>query len=313
MRATTAYVSVLALAIGAVSLEPASAQISARPVDAAASSPRQAISLSSERVTASSSSRASAAMPEKDSVANASVLGALLLCGGGPLPETLLDKFFELGQAQRGSLVIIPSASSFADGGDFSYTLDQWKQFPWANIRVLHARDRQEIEKNSDFVKPLEEATAVWISGGDQRRLAERYLGTPVETALKNVVTRGGIVGGTSAGSAIASRVMISGGRQQPVIADGLDLLPGAIIDQHFSQRKRYERLAYAVKQHPDRVGIGIDESTGLVVSKKQARVLGAGAVYVYPHPKAASEKYEPLRFESGSAFSFTEFPARKE
>ncbi len=75
---------------------------------------------------------------------------------------------------------------------------------------------------------------------------------------------------------------MISGGRQQPVIANGLDLLPGAIIDQHFSQRQRYERLASAVQQHPDRVGIGIDESTGLVVSQKRARVLGAGSVYVY-------------------------------
>lgn len=309
MRATTTFFSVLALATSLVFTEPASGQISAQPAssswEASTAEPRQIIPLSTER-------RATAVgKSEGDGDRAASVLGALLLCGGGPLPETLLDQFFQLGQAQRGTLVIIPSASSFADHGDLSYSLEQWSNFPWANIRVLHARNRQEIERNANFVKPLEDATAVWISGGDQRRLAERYLGTPVETALKDVVTRGGIVGGTSAGSAIASRVMISGGRRQPVIANGLDLLPGAIIDQHFSQRKRYERLAHAVKQHPDRVGIGIDESTGLVVSKKQARVLGAGAVYVYPHPNVASEKFEPLRFESGSAFSLTEFPAR--
>ncbi|MGN6547120.1 MAG: cyanophycinase [Aureliella sp.] len=315
MRATTAFASVLALAMGIVFSRPASGQISAHPassaVEPAAASPRTSITLSSSRVAAPSSPSQSPA--EQDPRSNASVLGALLLCGGGPMPEAVLDKFFEMGQAQRGSLVIIPSASTFADGGDFTFSLEQWKNFPWASVRVLHARDRKEVEKNAEFVKPLEEATAVWISGGDQRRLAERYLGTPVEAALKNVVTRGGIVGGTSAGSAIASRVMISGGRQQPVIANGLDLLPGAIIDQHFSQRKRYERLAYAVKQHPDRVGIGIDESTGLVVSKRQARVLGAGAVYVYPRPKVATEKYEPLRFESGSAFSLSELPTRKE
>lgn len=317
MRAAKAFVSVLALAMSALFFQPASGQISAQPVSASVDSPaidlRAAISIEAERARGSTSASPAVAGNGQDSASNKGVLGALLLCGGGPLPESLLDKFFELGQAQRGSLVIIPSASSFADGGDFSYTLDQWKSFPWANIRVLHARDRQEVERNADFAKPLEEATAVWISGGDQRRLAERYLGTPVEAALKKVVTRGGIVGGTSAGSAIASRVMISGGRQQPVIANGLDLLPGAIIDQHFSQRKRYERLASAVKQYPDRVGIGIDESTGLVVSKKEARVLGAGAVYVYPRSKVASEQYEPLRFESGSAFSLTEIPARKE
>jgi cyanophycinase len=320
MRAAKAFVSVLALAMSAFFFQPAAAQISLQPASSAADSPvtglRQTLTLpSGSAIKAPSTPNvlADQAGSETEGASNARVLGALLLCGGGPLPETLLDKFFELGQAQRGSLVIIPSASTFADGGDLSYTLEQWKSFPWANIRILHARSRQEVERNADFVKPLEEATAVWISGGDQRRLAERYLGTPVEAALKKVVTRGGIVGGTSAGSAIASRVMISGGRQHPVIAAGLDLLPGAIIDQHFSQRKRYERLASAVKQYPDRVGIGIDESTGLVVSKKEARVLGAGAVYVYPRPQVASEQYEPLRFESGSAFSLSEFPTRKE
>jgi len=313
MRATKAFLSVAALAMSVVLFQPARGQISAHPISSSADSPatasRQAITLRTEQAGKNISADTIAS---DESAPNASVLGALLLCGGGPLPEALLDKFFELGQAQRGSLVIIPSASTFADR-DFSYAAEQWKTFPWANIKVLHARSRQEVERNADFVKPLEEATAVWISGGDQRRLAERYLGTPVEAALKSVVTRGGIVGGTSAGSAIASRVMISGGRQQPVIANGLELLPGAIIDQHFSQRKRYERLASAVQQYPDRVGIGIDESTGLVVSRRQARVLGAGAVYVYPRPKAAAEKYEPLRFESGSAFSLAELPTRKD
>ena len=236
-----------------------------------------------------------------------SVLGALFLCGGGPLPETLTQTFFELGKAKEGSLVIIPSASSSADAGDFRSSLGQWEQFPWASVCVLHARDRKQVDSDVDFVKPLQQATAVWISGGDQRRLAERYLGTNVEAELQGVVKRGGIIGGTSAGSAIASRIMISGGRQQPVIANGLDLLPGAIIDQHFSQRRRYERLASAVQQHPDRVGIGIDESTGLVVSQKEARVLGAGSVYVYPRYERQSEKREPLRFDAGSAFELPE------
>ncbi len=244
---------------------------------------------------------------------NNSVLGALMLCGGGPLPHNLMETFFELGQAGQGSLVIIPSASSMADQGDFTWTLNQWQQFPWASVRVLHAQNREQIESDIDFVKPLQEATAVWISGGDQRRLAERYLGTPVERELKKVVNRGGIIGGTSAGSAIASRVMISGGREQPVIASGMDLLPGAIIDQHFSQRKRHVRLASAVQQHPDRVGIGIDESTGLVVSKKEARVLGMGSVYVYSQTETTTEAFEPLRFESGTAFSLPEYSVRQE
>lgn len=282
-------------------------------VGGAPSNERAAVQSTENRQANPFSQISTASAVQTRSETRKSVLGALLLCGGGPLPETLMQTFFELGQAKEGSLVIIPSASSSADLGDFRASLGQWERFPWASVQVLHARDRTQIDNDIDFAKPLQQATAVWISGGDQRRLAERYLGTTVESELQGVVKRGGIIGGTSAGSAIASRIMISGGRQQPVIANGLDLLPGAIIDQHFSQRRRYERLASAVQQHPDRVGIGIDESTGLVVSKKEARVLGAGSVYVYSRSAPASEKREPLRFQAGSAFLLPEIIDRRE
>ena len=207
--------------------------------------------------------------------------GALLLCGGGPLPTSVLELFFQYGRGEEGKLVIIPTASAFSDSGDFSRAIGSWADFNWGKVDILHASNREEASVE-DFASTLRDATAVWMSGGDQRRLAERYQGTAVETEIRNVMHRGGVVGGTSAGSAIASRVMISGGQKQPQIADGLDLLPNSIIDQHFSQRLRHERLASAVASHPERVGIGIDESTGLLVGKKRAQVVGDGAVYVY-------------------------------
>lgn len=312
MRAT----QFLASAVLALSACQISAVAQVQSIPATFASPSSSVSPASVQIQITTVSAKNAVVPASAerslpnlnaSDSNSGVLGALMLCGGGPLPPTLLETFFELGQASHGSLVIIPSASSTADSGDYEPMLLPWQRFPWASVKVLHANTRNEIE-NDDFIKPLQNATAVWISGGDQRRLAERYLGTTVEKELKKVVDRGGIIGGTSAGSAIASRVMISGGRQQPVIANGLDLLPGAIIDQHFSQRKRYERLASAVQQHPDRVGIGIDESTGLVVSQKRARVLGAGSVYVYKRDKESAADFEPLRFDSGSDFSLPEY-----
>ncbi len=207
--------------------------------------------------------------------------GALLLCGGGPLPTSVLELFFRYGKGEEGKLVIIPTASALSDSGDFSRAFGSWADFNWGKVDILHAKNRQEAEAE-DFASTLRDATAVWMSGGDQRRLAERYQGTAVETEIRNVMHRGGVVGGTSAGSAIASRVMISGGQKQPQIASGLDLLPNSIIDQHFSQRLRHDRLASAVASHPERVGIGIDESTGLLVGKKRAQVVGDGAVYVY-------------------------------
>ena len=230
--------------------------------------------------------------------------GALLLCGGGPLPASVLELFFQYGKGQEGKLVIIPTASALSDSGDFSRAFGSWADFNWGKVDILHAASRAEAEAE-EFASTLRDATAVWMSGGDQRRLAERYQGTAVETEIRNVMHRGGVVGGTSAGSAIASRVMISGGQKQPQIGSGLDLLPNSIIDQHFSQRLRHDRLASAVASHPERVGIGIDESTGLLVGKKRAQVVGDGAVYVYASyqkpAKPAAEKQDEVKAETES------------
>ncbi len=259
--------------------------------------------------------------------------GTLLLCGGGPLPEPVLELFHQNGQGERGRLVIIPTASRLSDNGDNSFALGTWASFKWASVEILHAFDRVQAEAE-EFAATLKNATAVWISGGDQQRLAQRYQGTAVEREIRNVMFRGGVVGGTSAGSAIASRVMISGGQTQPQLADGLDLLPNAIIDQHFSQRKRFARLASAVANHPDRVGIGIDESTALLVNHKRAQVVGNGSVYVYANSRpmkiiridesmperstvpiessdTASEaiSLQPFALSSGEAMESDEFP----
>jgi cyanophycinase len=238
--------------------------------------------------------------------------GALLLCGGGPLPASVLELFFQYGKGEEGKLVIIPTASALSDSGDFSRASGSWADFNWGKVDILHAANRGEAE-SEDFASTLKDATAVWMSGGDQCRLAERYQGTAVENEIRSVMHRGGVVGGTSAGSAIASRVMISGGQKQPRIANGLDLLPNSIIDQHFSQRLRHERLASAVASHPERVGIGIDESTGLLVGKKRAQVVGDGAVYVYANFQRPTkvrkirgeEAFEP---ESETTVSTAEF-----
>jgi cyanophycinase len=221
------------------------------------------------------------------------IQGALLLCGGGDLPSSILDFFHQRGEADSGRLVLIPSASVTSDSGDYSRWRSFWSRYPWAEVEVVHAQSRDEAE-NLQFAESLRRATAVWISGGDQTRLADRYLGTMVEEEIKNLLRRGGIVGGTSAGSAIATRVMISGGRDTAQLRDGLGLLRHAIVDQHFSQRSRMRRLATAIERHPDRLGIGIDEGTGLLIEPRGAKVMGMGTVHLVRYPdrhRAASEK----------------------
>jgi cyanophycinase len=215
-----------------------------------------------------------------------SLRGRILLCGGGVLPQQIRDVFHHEGQGQEGSLVLIPTASTLSDLGDFTHWVDYWRGFHWKSVEVVHAPNREAALNDARAVEQLRKASAVWISGGDQSRLAERYAGTPIESALLSVVSRGGIVGGTSAGAAIASSLMIAGGWAEPQMSNGFPMLPKAIVDQHFSQKKRFQRLAKAVQSNPDRTGIGIDEGTGVLLGGRKAKVVGDGSVYVYKSQK---------------------------
>ena len=206
--------------------------------------------------------------------------GCMLLCGGSLLPQTILEAFHERGGGVQGQLVIIPTASPRSDLGDFTIWKSMWNGQKWNSICVVHALDK-EAASNESLLDSIRSASAVWIAGGDQQRLVDRYLGTPVHTELQNVLNRGGIIGGTSAGAAIASRTMIAGGVTLPTLTEGWGLLPGTIIDQHFSHRGRFERLAHAVERFPDRVGIGIDEATGILLNREGMEVLGSGSVYL--------------------------------
>lgn len=208
--------------------------------------------------------------------------GTVLLCGGGGLPRHIREVFHEIAQGPQGSLVIIPTASPLSDQGDYAAWLDYWASFQWKQVSVVHAKTRDEAFLQSESIEALKNATAVWISGGDQKRLADRYVGTPIEQELHGVLHRGGIVGGTSAGAAIASKVMIAGGSTEPMFGNGLQFLPNAIVDQHFSEKNRHERLAKAIEAHPSRLGLGIDESTGLFISKEKSRIVGAGSVFLF-------------------------------
>ena len=74
---------------------------------------------------------------------------------------------------------------------------------------------------------------------------------------------------------------MIASGNPIPEIKQGFDLVPDAIIDQHFLKRNRINRLLTAVSQHPERCGVGIDEATAIEVNGRECHVLGDSFVIV--------------------------------
>jgi cyanophycinase len=201
-------------------------------------------------------------------------IGALIMVGGGKLPDGARIRFLELAGAKKARIVLVPTASGEAETAPAEEWLADWKKLGPASVVLLHTRSRTEADSPA-FVKPLTDATGVWLSGGDQSRLAAAYQGTAVERALQKVVQRGGVVGGTSAGAASMTSLMITGGNPEAEVGRGFDLLPGFVVDQHCLRRNRLNRLLGVVARHPGYVGLGIDEQTAVIVQGSRLSVIG--------------------------------------
>lgn len=206
------------------------------------------------------------------------ISGSLFICGGGALPNTLIDRFFELAGGPSARIVLVTTATAYAGTPELAERYAPWRERPHASFDFFHARSRDEAN-DSEFCRALATATGIWFTGGNQSLLTEAYLGTRALEHFQGVLRRGGVIGGTSAGAAIMSPAMIAGGRTEPILADGFGFLPGTIVDQHFRKRNREERLRQAIQMRPGHVGVGIDESTALIVRGRSVEVIGESDV----------------------------------
>lgn len=137
----------------------------------------------------------------------------------------------------------------------------------------------------------LRAAALVFLTGGDQERLTEQLLGTEFLAVLRGrcQADAGFVLAGTSAGaSALGSQMLVAGRGWRSLLAGGievipgLDILPGLLIDQHFVERARYPRLLHAVLAHPQLLGLGLSEETGIIFRAGQlAEVFGDEVVVV--------------------------------
>jgi cyanophycinase len=146
----------------------------------------------------------------------------------------------------------------------------------------------------------LEDATGIFLTGGNQLRLSSIVTGTALGKAILEANLRGAVVGGTSAGASAASTLMMAFGSSGEIpkhrmaqLSAGLGLLPNIIVDQHFEQRGRIGRLISAVAQSPSMLGIGVDEDTAAIVSSNGTlEVIGRGVVTIVDGANMVTDSY---------------------
>ncbi|HEV2961327.1 MAG TPA: cyanophycinase [Candidatus Angelobacter sp.] len=238
--------------------------------------------------------------------------GSLIIVGGGRLGPEIVSRFIELAGGAQANFVVIPTAI-----GD-QVNVDQEKQrfannFGVKNFVVLHTRDRNQAN-SKEFTEPLHHASGVWIEGGRQWRLVDAYHGTLTEREIKAVLDRGGVVGGSSAGATIQGSFLVRGASGTPENPDGdntimiapphvegFGLLQNAAIDQHVITRHRENDLVPVIDAHPELLGIGIDESTAIVVHGNEFEIIGKSKVGIYDGKEHDGKKYYFL--SSGQKF----------
>src|SRR5262249_23895326 len=157
------------------------------------------------------------------------IAGSLVIAGGGAIPDAVRAEFVKLAGGKNARLVVIPTASATADGNEAGRSLEPGKKTEVASV-VLLDTPKAYAARTADFVKPITEATGVWLGGGDQSKLTAAYRGTLVEKELQKLLARLGVTGGTSAGAVVMSPIMITGGNPKAETAPGFGFLPGAIV-----------------------------------------------------------------------------------
>lgn len=200
--------------------------------------------------------------------------------------RAILTRFVELCGGKAARIAVIPAASELQETGPRYEAL--FEDIGVAYVRNFPFRSRADCESEECLID-LERSTGVFLTGGNQLRLATILGGTRIGRALREASGRGTHIAGTSAGAAFLSEHMIAFGAEGPspranmvTLAPGLGLTNRIIVDQHFRERDRIGRLMTAVGYNPFALGLGLDEDTAAFIGPDDVfEVAGSGTVSV--------------------------------
>jgi cyanophycinase len=245
--------------------------------------------------------RAEPPFPPKEAATPNVPSGSLVIVGGGGMPPDVTKKFIDLAGGPEALIVVLPQANPDPMPSKPSPLFERAGA---KNVQLLRGRDLKEID-SPENLEMLKKAKAIWFDGGRQWRFVDAFEGTKALELIRDVLKNGGVIGGSSAGASIQSEYMPRGSplgnfeMMSEGYEHGLGFLPGVAVDQHFTQRKRFNDMTALVKAYPQLLGIGLDEATAIVVAGSTAEVMGKGHVHFYDRNKPVEDgkpDYEALQ-----------------
>jgi len=225
--------------------------------------------------------------------------GHLVLSGGGPTPAAVFERTLALSGGRQAIVAVLPQ--TFPNDTIADAAVEMW--------RALRAGEVIKVSRTDAAAAgaTLGRATLIWIPGGFPSHFMQTLAATPLGKIIRERFSAGVTIGGTSAGAVAMSSTMLAdtvtpdgAPRPGPPTVEGLGLWPEAIVAPHFTERHRLASLNAALRDHPDLVGIGLDEGTAIVVFQGAFDVLGRGTVSV-----VEAGRNEVRRLRSGARFRY--------
>ena len=213
--------------------------------------------------------------------------GTLVIVGGGSMGPEIYKAFIDAAGGPDAIIIDVPNAGGADSVGP--NTGQAWRTNGAKNVVVRFTRDRGVADTDS-FTAVIRQAGGVWFEGGRQFHLVQDYGGTKTERAFLDVLERGGVVGGSSAGASIIGDFMVRGApsndnmiMRYPGYERGFGYLRNVGIDQHVVARSRLPDLADSIiTRYPDMLAISVDEGTAWVIRGDTGRVIGRSKAFVY-------------------------------
>ena len=211
------------------------------------------------------------------------------------MPRAVTKRFIQIAGGDQASIVVLPTAvpdSMVKDNGSIA---NVFRKFGAKEVTVLSGRTLSEVD-GDEYLEILKRATGIWFGGGRQWRFVDAYHDTKALGLMREVLKKGGVIMGSSAGASIQAEYLVRGNPlgNQDMMAEGyekgLGFLKGVAVDQHFAERNRFKDLASVVERFPQILGIGIDEGTALIVKGPVGLVQGKGQVHFYDRRKETKE-----------------------
>ena len=212
--------------------------------------------------------------------------GTLIVIGGGKPGDVIMKEFRHLAGGDSAKIVVIPTAYVINNEIDSLRLKASFEKYGFTDITILHTNDPAEANKD-DFIKPIKEATGIFFTGGRQWRIADAFLNTKAHDEMFKLLDRGGVIAGSSAGATIQGSYLARGDSKnnQIMMGDhevGLGFISNIAIDQHVIARNRQFDMFTILENKPKLLGVGIDESTAIVVKGGAFEVIGKSYVVIY-------------------------------